>query len=439
MSPKKLPNLDDTIEIIRKDSNNKIGLVCLNCVLIRARVEEIQNFIEKHQIKIPADKNIFTKFEYLKHICFHFYKEFISNEELSEKYGNPLSYIGNVISQDENFKYYLTYLDFISKQDLIEVFADHSADLGTTVYSMDEEVTTQYHCDLYLVRRTPLLRTEAVFVRTGSEINKVHKYNSVIDMIERVSEIANWSVLVTTPMAIYSIGLKRIIKDMKYLDASLYVIDPARKKIFGIIKGKKSRDFDSYIRDQFLEKLPRVPLRAQSELNKISTYKFDEGDSFNPDDFERYALLEQTNHDKIMILPEEKPHYIEIFKNMMIIERSAGIPVFSYSSEDVKDQIMFSSFLSAMDDFVGKFGGDSSLQEINYKGFFVLADYSEDIKVALFLTKPADKELKERLSYFAYWFEENYKDEIQQFKRTGETSLFIDKEILPAVKHFLDI
>ncbi|MEJ2252191.1 MAG: hypothetical protein P8Y97_21325 [Candidatus Lokiarchaeota archaeon] len=384
MSPKKLPNLDDTIEIIRKDSNNKIGLVCLNCVLIRARVEEIQNFIEKHQIKIPADKNIFTKFEYLKHICFHFYKEFISNEELSEKYGNPLSYIGNVISQDENFKYYLTYLDFISKQDLIEVFADHSADLGTTVYSMDEEVTTQYHCDLYLVRRTPLLRTEAVFVRTGSEINKVHKYNSVIDMIERVSEIANWSVLVTTPMAIYSIGLKRIIKDMKYLDASLYVIDPARKKIFGIIKGKK-------------------------------------------------------NHDKIMILPEEKPHYIEIFKNMMIIERSAGIPVFSYSSEDVKDQIMFSSFLSAMDDFVGKFGGDSSLQEINYKGFFVLADYSEDIKVALFLTKPADKELKERLSYFAYWFEENYKDEIQQFKRTGETSLFIDKEILPAVKHFLDI
>lgn len=439
MSPKEI-SYSEIINHIRKkdDLDNKIGLVCLNCILIHSTVENIQHFIKKHNIEIPKDKTIFTKFEYFSYFCSHLYEKYESTPEIQENYKRSIDYIGKEICEDPDFNFYLTYLDFISKQDLVEVYADYCADQGITVYSI-KDIESKYHCDLYLVRRTPLLRTEAVFVRTGSEINRLHKYNSVLDMIERVSEIANWSILVTTPMAIYKVGLERIIEDMEDLNTSLYIADPARKKIYGIQKGKKSKEFDSYIRDQFLKKLPRIPIRAQSELDKISTYRYEDDDSFNKDDYTKYALLEQTEHDKIMILPEEKPHFKEIFKNMMIIEKTSGIPVFSYSSEDVKDQIMFSSFLKAMDDFVSKFGGESSLQEINYKGFFVLADYCENVKVALFLSKPADKELKERLTYFAHWFEDNYKNEIQRFKKSGETSLFADKEILPVVRQFLDI
>lgn len=439
MSPKKISS-SEIIEHIRKkeDIDKRKGIVCLNCILIHSTVENIQHFIKKHNIELPKNKNIFTKFEYFNNICSHFYEKYESSSEIQNSYESSIDYIGTMICEDPDFRFYLTYLDFISKQDLIEVFADYCADLGITVYALPEEKRA-YTCDLYLVTRSPFLRTEAVFIRTGQDMDGMHKYNTVLDSIEKVAKIATWRVLVTTPKAIYNIELERVIRDMKQLNTWLYVVDPARKKILGIFKGSKSKDYDTFLRDQFLDKLPRVPMRAQSELSKISDYSIDEGDSYDPDEYTKYALLEQTEHDKIMILPEEKPHYKEIFKNMMIIEESSGIPVFSYSSDDVKDQIMFSSFLKAMDDFVAKFGGESSLQEINYKGFFVLADYGINVKVALFLTNPPDKEMKERLTYFANWFEDNYQEEIGQFKKSGETSLFIDKKILPVVKQFLDI
>ncbi|TFF88776.1 MAG: hypothetical protein EU548_08445, partial [Promethearchaeota archaeon] len=439
MTPKELPESEEILNFIRKkdDLSNKKGLVCLNCILIHATVENIQNFIVKHNIEIPKDKNIFTKFEYFQYICSHFYEKYISNPEIQKEYEKSIDYIGTMICEDPNFKFYLTYLDFISKQDLMEVFADYCADLGITVYAMPEEQRA-YTCDLYLVTRSPFLRTEAVFVRTGNEMNGMHKYNTVLDSIEKVAKIATWRVLVTTPMAIYNIGLERVIRDIKQLDTWLYIVDPARKKILGVIKGSKSKDYDTFLRDQFLEKLPRVPIRAQSDLSQISTYNINENDSYNLSDYTKFALLRQPEHDKIVILPEEKPQYENIFNNMMIIEQSSGIPVFTYLAEDVKDQIMFSSFLKAMDDFVSNFGDEeSSLQEINYKGFYVLADYSENIKVALFLTKPPDKELKERLTYFANWFEENYKEEIEKFIKSGETSLFEDKKILKLVRQFL--
>jgi len=48
-----------------------------------------------------------------------------------------------------------------------------------------------------------------------------------------------------------------------------------------------------------------------------------------------------------------------------------------YDSTGEKAQIMFSGFLSAMDEFVKSISGTSSMKEINYKGFFVIAAYGK--------------------------------------------------------------
>jgi len=125
------------------------------------------------------------------------------------------------MTMDKDLKFYLYKNDFFAKQDLIDSFSDWCADLGITVYDA-RSVDDEYNIDLYLVRRTPLLRSETVFVRTGHEINQ-EKYEKVLELIKKSSQLATWNVFLTTPLAIYKIGLKKFIKDME------------REKIYGYI------------------------------------------------------------------------------------------------------------------------------------------------------------------------------------------------------------
>lgn len=174
-------------------------------------------------------------------------------------------------------------------------------------------------------------------------------------------------------------------------------------------------------------------------MKEISTYKFEEDKSYSPKNFCTFDLLDVLEHDKLVSAPEKESTYSKIFRNLMIIETESGIPVFSYSSERVKDQILFSGFLSAMDEFVSQIGESTALKEIKYKGFYVQAAYGKFIKLALFLSEAADKSLKEQVDFLLNYLEKKYKEEIEQFRKTGETSIFKDKEILPIVKHFLNI
>ena len=81
----------------------------------------------------------------------------------------------------------------------------------------------------------------------------------------------------------------------------------------------------------------------------------------------------------------------------------------------------------------------SSLEEIDYQGFFIQAAYGEYVKMALFLTEPADQILKERLSYFVKQFEKEYRQQIDEFKLTGNVSILNKKEIVPLVKKILEV
>ncbi len=428
---------EDIIEILREKVKDKYGIICLNCLLINCKIEEIEDFIHKHKIKISKSK-VYTRLEYFKLICYHFYFKLKLEPQLQEKYHDAIHFLGDALICDPNFKKYLSLLDFYAQQDLIDAFADFCADLGINVYDL-RTVRSDYSVDLYLTKKKPRLRTEIVILRTGFQLTE-KEYERVLEQLKKSSEIASWNVFVTSSFGALNIGLERMVKDMETANTWLYVVCPYRKRVYGITKGKKNPNYNSKSRDEFLTKLPKNPIRAQSNLMELSDFYFKEGESYNSKDFIEYEVLEEIEHNKLILQPQKKPKYEDIFRSIIIMTKTTGIPMISLTSKkDPVNEFLTSSFLSAMDTFVSQIGGTSSMREISYKEFYVQAAYGINIKVALFLSEPTEKSLVERLNYFTHLFEENYNEQILKFNDTGDKNLFDDNEILPLIKKILDI
>jgi hypothetical protein len=431
-----MESLDNTIQELKDNYEKKNGLICLNCLFNKSRFEEIEQYIEKHDISTPEfDKP--SKYGYLRSIAAHHYQEYTQNEEIQSKFKNPIIYIGKKILQEEKLKHYLTRFDFFARQDLIDAFSDWCADIGISVY--DASKIDNKNIDLYLIRRTPLLRSEAVFIRTGSQLDE-ENYKNTFYLINEASKLATWTVFVTTPLGVYNIGLDRMISDMEKLDTWLYVVNPLHKEIWGITKGNKGKDYDSDMRDAFIEKLPKEPIRAPSKVITISKYHFDDDDSYKSKNFSLFEIFTEEEMEQIQEETKIEHKYRDIFRNLMIIDKDSGLPIISYSSEEQPlDKVLISGFLTAMDNFVSEIGGTSSMKDINYKGLYVQAAYGKNVKAALFLSDPADKSLKERLNYLVNYIETHYDNEIQEFRKTGDSSMVDEKKLNPLIIEILDV
>jgi len=431
-------SLDGILEIIREENADKIGILCLNCLIVRTRFKELDNFVKTNNIRLPKDKEL-TKLDYLDYISAHFYEKYKNIKELREIYPNCLSFISDMLLKDNKIEKYLNRFDFISKYELIEVFSDYCADLNISVFDATEVDESIYNLDLYLTKKTPRLRTEAVIVRTGADMDN-ESYKNIFYLLNESSRISHWTILVTTPRGIYNIGFDRIVADMEKLNVWLYVVDPIHQRILGITKGKKSKDQDEQAAEKYIRKLPREPIRAPSRVVKFSEYDFSESDSYNPKKFSMYEILpkdEALEKEQSLI---RKPKYRELFRTLLVIDQKSGLPLVTYSREDLEtDKELVSGFLSAMDSFVSEIGGSESMNEINYKGFNIHATYGKWIKLALILSNPAKKSLKERLAYFLKDFEERYADEINLFIETGNTRYFDSNKITEDIKDILDI
>ncbi|MHA1147214.1 MAG: hypothetical protein ACTSR8_03120 [Promethearchaeota archaeon] len=428
----KLINDEELLDLLVKESKNKFGLICLNYLLEKATLEELKNYMQNNNISIKGNINVKT--DYITTIIQQLYNQYKVNSELKRTYDNVLEYIGISLFQNEPFKNHLLEYDFISKQELSEVFADYCADLGISVYKGLKE----YNLDLYLIRRTPLLRTESVIVRTGTELTE-ENYQGSLKILQNSSKISTWLIFVTTPHGIFKIGLKRMIKDMQQYNIWLYVIDPIHVRIHGITKGKKSKDYEETLRDIYVSKLQNSK-RNPSKVINISKYAFSESDSYKSSKFLTYGLLKTEEFEKLKG-PDNVPKYRHIFRSLIIIDKESGLDLFNHSNkEDSLEQSLISSFLTAMDNFVSELGSnESSLEDINYKGFYIQAAYGERLKVALFLSKHSDQILKERLSFFIKYMEENFKEQIDHFKLTGQVSVFDRKKLTELVIKFLKI
>ena len=436
MTPENFNEAEEILRTIRKDIEGKFGIICLNCLMVRTRFKEIYDFMNRHNIPFPEGENL-SKLDLLDHISIFFYRQYQKSPTLKKQFKTPIMYIGDFITSDDKISDYLKRFDFISKKELIDAFADYCADFGISVYSTAE--IKEYSLDLFLIKKKPFLRTEAVFVRTGAEMTE-ENYKNTFYLINEASKLAIWTVFVTTPRGVCKIGYERLKRDMENLNTWMYVIDPIHQKILGIIKGKKSKVHDISIRDEYIKNLPHEPIRTPSRIVKISQYHFKESESYNPKNFVMFELFPKEELISEDHAVSKIPEFKETFRNLMIIDKDSGLNIISHSSEDNSmEKELISGFLSAMDSFVSEIGGSASMNEISYKGFYVHAAYGQFIKMALFLSKPANQNLKERLTYLLNQFEEHYHDQILQFTKTGNTAVFDIDKIIELIKEILSV
>jgi hypothetical protein len=429
-------NEDEIIDLIEKKHKNNFGIICILCLIQKSSYTDLNEFANNNNIKVK--RGIQTKVGFLKSIVAHYYNIFENDSILPGNYNNFLEYVGESLLSYKKFRAHLMHFDFISKQELIDVFADYCADLEITVY--DTQEIEQYSLDLFLIRRTPLLRTESAVVLTADEMDEAN-YEKNLKILEESSKIGTWLVFVTTAAGVYKIGLKRFIKDMERLKVWSYVVVPLHMRVYGVTKGKKSKNLNLELRDNYIQKLPREPTRAPSKVVKISNYKFNEGESYKSKNYITFELWTKGELEMAGMMLEEKPKYQKIFRNLLFIDQVSGVSIFSYSSEVQKlDDSLVSGFLQAMDSFVSELGGATSLKEIHYKGFFIQAVYGKLIKIALFLSEPADKILQERLAYLIKKLEENYNTQIEDFRLSGDVSFFYgNEEVITLIKDVLKI
>jgi len=427
-------NIDNIIPYLIEKSERKFGFFSINYILINCKLNELVEFIRDYGITVP-EKPFISRFEYIQHIILHL-TNIYHTTDWQKKFEDPLEYCGNAIINSRTFKKYLYHLDFIAKQDLLETFADHCADLEVTVHNTTVDSITP-KMDMYLTMKKSKVKTGAVFVMNGVNIN-TQTYMETKKSIGKASKVASQKIFVTTPIGILKIGLKNLISDMRKLNCWIYVVDPSRKIVYGVIKGKKNDEHDLEIRNDFLKNLPREPMRAFSQIIKLSDYYFDESNSFESFNFRLFDIYNDLEHNKLMLKESKQPKYSEIFRDLIIMEKTSGTPIINYASENFKEQALVSGFLAAMDSFVSQIGG-SKMEEINYKGFHIQASYGKDIELVCFLFKPSDASFKERLNYLTNLLETHYQEQIEIFKKTSDANLFNDKEILSLIKEILDI
>ncbi|MHA1767049.1 MAG: hypothetical protein ACTSVK_12430, partial [Promethearchaeota archaeon] len=93
------------------------------------------------------DKNDTIKLELLDHIFLKLYEKYRNDSLLHYKHGMLLNYLAHTILRDEKLKDYLTRFDFISRKELMDIFADYCADFGISVY--DASSIEDHSMDLY--------------------------------------------------------------------------------------------------------------------------------------------------------------------------------------------------------------------------------------------------------------------------------------------------
>jgi hypothetical protein len=347
-------------------------------------------------------------------------------------YTDPVDFIGDKISNDPLFQMGLEKHDFIAKHELIDVFADYCADIGIITFEMDPKKEYSSGIDLFLTKRVPLLKTETVFVRTGHELEEGGYNETLLQDIEEASKKAIWTVFVTSSYGALVVGLDKLIKDMERLNVWLYVVDPLHKNVFGITKGKKNNTSET-LKSELEANLPAQPIRAPSQLGKISKYNFSERDSYNSKRFTTFAINKSDIYGMYFEKVEPDHKFRDIFRSMLIIDPNTGLSLFSMSNEEQKvDDAIISGFLSAIESFAYEIGTKEKgvkQKEINYQGFVVDIISGEQLNVAILLTEPANQILKERMKHFIHQFEILFMREISEYKKTSNVSVFLENRI----------
>ena len=428
--------LDELVSAYNKNNKAQYGLISLDHILYRSSIEDLQKFVKKHGI-ILSESDLESKDSIILEILDFFLTKFSTDNDLKTKFCDPIDYLGKIIYEDLYLENCSMDFDFISKTELINVFAEYCADLGINVYRCDH--IEGYDLDLYLTKKPKgiFTTTESVIVRTGFELNK-DNYDEMIGNLARSTLIAEWKLFVTTPIGAKNIGMERLIADMKRINTWLYIIDPVQKRVLGITKGKNSKARDSELRDRLIASLPQRPIRAGSQVIKISKYAFDERSAYKPKKIRmNYIDPIVSRHDYWSTQKKEKK-YRNNFQTLLIMSKESGINIFSYSeNKSSSNEQLISGFLTAIDSFVQTLSGSTGLQEISYKGFKICAEIGENIKIITILSESSDDIFRERLKYLRKQIESRFENQIKISLETGEKILENNEVINQRLKNLI--
>ncbi len=434
-------DLAGLVSNIHKKTPSKFGLVCINCILHNSTLDNLVIYLQKTNINLP-ESSLNIRSDLIYYIYDHFFTEFQNDKIIQQMYTDPVDFIGDKISKDPLFQIGMQKHDFIAKHELIDVFADYCADLGIITFEMDPMKDISSGMDLFLTKRVPLLKTEVVFVRTGHELENGAYNQDLLRDIEKASKKAIWTVFVTSSYGAYVVGLDRLVRDMEKLNVWLYVINPLHKYVYGITKGRKNNTDDT-LKVELESTLPAQPIRAPSQLGKISKYEFSERDSYTSKRFTTFTIFKSDIFGMYFEKTESDHKFRDIFRRILIIDPVSGINLFSMSNEEQKvDDSIVSGFLSAIDSFAYEIGTKKEgikEKEINYQGFVVEIISGEILNVAILLTTPANQIFKERMKHFIHQFEFQYSDKITEYKKTNNVAVFPEQSIKKLAKDLLSI
>ncbi|TFG27458.1 MAG: hypothetical protein EU532_07360 [Promethearchaeota archaeon] len=115
----------------------------------------------------------------------------------------------------------------------------------------------------------------------------------------------------------------------------------------------------------------------------------------------------------------------------LIVLTKAGLPAFNMAIGDLPiDATLLSGFIQANISFsseeltlLDRINPEKKYYEFEYKNFHLLLCIGKLCKICLILDKKPSNSLKELLSNFTNYFEENYKDELVEFEKMGDLSI----------------
>ena len=204
-------------------------------------------------------------------------------------------------------------------------------------------------------------------------------------------------------------------------------------RILGLTKGNKSKEKNQAAWEEYNRNIPTQPIRAPSQVVKLSKYIWSERDAYNPKKILPYYITYSQES-----APPVDHKYSNIFRSLLLITKENGMLLYSHSNPDFHiSELMLSGFLSAIDTFIQEVGGGTGLQEINYQNFKINSHVGENIRTVVITSQSVDDAFRERLRYLTYVVENEFQKLINLFIETGNVDGFKEEDVLPVILDLL--
>jgi len=344
------------------------------------------------------------------------HKNFNSSEEIKTRYNNPIDYLGHLLYNNPKLKQYFDRFDVVSLHELVEVFANFSADSGFTVYDI---TSNKYPGDLFL--NVEHKNEIAVFL-SGNEI--VEKYEDLLVQLIEAAKYSDRVVFITTALAILKKKWFKLKEDMKNLGAWVYVVDPFHGVIYGVVKGKKSPTKSKKWEQELISHL-ESPLRVPDPNRKISKYIFDEKDQYKSENYVVFGKnLYPVKSFRIASIEYDRKN----LQFLILLDKRTGNTIDSLVwGVNPPDPDLISGFVHAIDSFGRTMVDSKGLDEIKYQDFIICCVERRYTKGFLFLTDVPSPRLKELLIIGLREWEKLFETELKTF--VGKLDPFIERHL----------